>query len=614
MKMTCRLTVAILILLTGITVLNCSGKEMEAIADVAPDSVLNVLPQDTVGVIYVPTLLGLNDEINALLVELIPADPPQELLAKVLAETFGAGFETLEELEELGLDLRRDFAVFLSGVNPPMPSAAVHVKDAESVKQLIEMEAEGSSAITYNGVKYHTIGEEGAFVLIDDIMVYSGSTEVCEKVIDTQKKTMPSIAANADFQSLELDTTSGVNDIVAYFAMDAIAEDLHPILTEKAEEAKAEMRASAEAEPELNVGLGYAESLIDGGIWMLDQSKTLSMTVQLNGSDLQISPFLKFKQDSEIQTYIRQMPRELVHLKYLPQNAFLNGEMQFPKEMLINLTQGMMKLITPSDPNADTAGIQKASEVLTEALKNFYAGLGDELAFSINFSGSLMPDILYIYDVTDEKQVKAYMEKGFPEYLGASMGLTKALGAGEEFAGMYGDVSAGPPEIYNGVEIKSYLLPNINSLFGELPPGMESIAPEQWNIYYALSDDRMLYGMAANAQPVKDVLDRMAGMGAGFDQGEGYAKLTGALTLKNNMFLAISPITAVKNLVQIFAQVDPNIGMIQMFLMNIPETYSIGIAAQSRDNGVAGELFISLSDFKEIITMVVGLQQMEGMQ
>ena len=70
---------------------------------------------------------------------------------------------------------------------------------------------------------------------------------------------------------------------------------------------------------------------------MLDQSKTLSLTVQLNGTDLQVSPFLKFKPDSEIQTYISQMPRELTHLKYLPQNAFLNGEMQFQKEMFIEL-------------------------------------------------------------------------------------------------------------------------------------------------------------------------------------------------------------------------------------------------------------------------------------
>jgi hypothetical protein len=449
---------------------------------------------------------------------------------------------------------------------------------------------------------------------MDDVMVYSGSVATCEKAIDTRKETMPSIVENADFQSLRLDTTSGVNDLIAYFAMDEIVETLRPTLTEKAEETKAEMKASAETDPELNVGLGYAQSLIDSGIWMLDQSKTLSLTVQLNGSDLQISPFLKFKQDSEIQTYIRQMPSELTHLKYLPQTAFLNGEMQFQKEMLINLTQTMMKLLIPSAPDAGTEGIEKASEALTEALTNFYAGLGDEFAFSANFSGSMMPDVLYIYNVTDEEQIKAYMEKGLIAQLEASMKLAEAMGANQEFSDMYTDVSAGPPEIYNGVEIKNYVLPNITALFGELPPGMESVAPEQWNIYYAINGGKMLYAMAGNAQPVKNALDRMAGMGAGFDQGAGYAKLTGALTLKNNMFFALSPITAVKSLAQIFAQVYPDVGMAQMFLANIPETYSIGIASQNRDNGVAGELFISIGDFKDIIIMLISLQQMEGMQ
>ena len=308
------------------------------------------------------------------------------------------------------------------------------------------------------------------------------------------------------------------------------------------------------------------------------------------------------------------MPSELAHLKYLPQTAFLNGEMQFQKEMLIDLTQTMMKLFIPAVPDADTERIEKASKSLTEVLTNFYAGLGDEFAFSANFSGSLMPDLLYIYDVADEKQVKAYMEKDFIGYLGASMKLVEAMSADQELANIYSDVSAGPSEIYNGVEIKSYILPNISTLFAELPPGMEVAAPKQWNIYYAINGGKMLYAMAGNAQPVKNTIDRMAGMGAGFDQGAGYAKLTGALTLKNNMFFALSPITAVKSLVQIFAQADPNVGMAQMFLANIPETYSIGIASQNRDNGVAGELFISIGDFKDIIIMLISLQQMEGMQ
>ena len=614
MKVPCRLTAVTLILLTSIMMLSYSGKGIMAAPDVSPDSVLNVIPQDTVGVIYIPSLLGLNDEINALLAELIPEDPPQELPAQILAETFGAGFETLEELEELGLDMRRNFAVFLSDVNPVLYSAAVHVKDAASVKQLVEMEAEGSSSFTHNGVTYYTTGEEGAFVLMDDVMIYSGSAEVCKKVIDTQKKVMPSIVSTTDFQSLELDTTSGVNDVIAYFAIDVIADALRPTLTEKAEGLKEEMEASAAADPELRVGLGQAQGLIDGGLWMLDQSKTLSLTVQLNGTDLQMSPFLKFKPDSEIQTYINQMPRELTHLEHLPQTAFLNGEMQFQKEMFIELTQTMMQLFIPSTSNADTAKIEEASEVLTEATKNFYAGLGDVIAFSINFGSSLMPDILYIYDVTDAAQVKATMEKDFTGYLGATVGLMQALGTTQELASIYSDVSAGPPEIYNGVEIKSYILPNINALFAELSPGMEVVAPEQWNIYYVIDSGKMLYAMAGNAQIIKSALDRMVGMEPGFDEGAGYAKLTGALTLNNNMFFALSPITAIKNLVQIFAQVDPNIGMVQMFLVNIPETYSIGIASQNRDHGVAGELFISLGDFKEIIVMLIGLQQMGGMQ
>ncbi len=614
MKRFCRLTVITLILLTGIVVWSASGEEMGAIPDVPPDSILNVIPQDTVGVIYIPSLLGFNDEINTLLAEMIPSDPPQELLAKMLADTFGAGFETLSELEELGLDLRRDFAIFLSSVNPPMPSAAVHVKDAESVKQLIAMEAEGSNSITHNGVTYYTTGEEGAFVLMDDVMVYSGSAAVCEKAIDTQKKTTPSIAANTDFQSLKLDTTSGANDLIAYFAMDTIADGLRPALIEKAAEVKAGMEADAEADPELNAGLGYAQSLIDSGIWLLDQAKTLSLTVQLNGSDLQISPFLKFKQDSDIQTYIAEMPTELTSLKYLPQTAFLNGEMQFQKETLINLSQTMMKLFIPSNPNADTEEIEKAYKALTEAMTSFYAGLGDEFAFSVNFSGSIMPDILYLYTVTNEEQVKAYMEKDLIAQFESSMKLAGAMGANQGLAEMYADVSPGPPEIHNGVEIKNYTLPNITALFAELPAEMDSLAPQQWNLYYAISGDKLIHGMAANAQPVKDAIDRIAGMGTGFDQGEGYAKLAGAFSLKNNLFFALSPITAVKSFVQAFAQADPNIGMIQMFLVNIPETYSIGIAGRNRDNGVAGELFISLGDFKEIITMLVGLQQMGEMQ
>ena len=80
------------------------------------------------------------------------------------------------------------------------------------------------------------------------------------------------------------------------------------------------------------------------------------------------------------------------------------------------------------------------------------------------------------------------------------------------------------------------------------------------------------------------------------------------------MFFAISPITAVKSVVQLAAQADPNIGMVQMLLANIPEAYSIGIAGQNRDGGVEAKIFASLGDFKDVINMVVGMLQMREMQ
>ena len=60
-----------------------------------------------------------------------------------------------------------------------------------------------------------------------------------------------------------------------------------------------EMEASV-PEPQ---GLEMVSKMMDFGIQLLDQAETLSLTLELNGTDLQISPFLKFKEGSEAQTF-----------------------------------------------------------------------------------------------------------------------------------------------------------------------------------------------------------------------------------------------------------------------------------------------------------------------
>ncbi|MBI1928287.1 hypothetical protein HYR99_29090 [Candidatus Poribacteria bacterium] len=569
------------------------------------DSVLSVIPQDAVGVIYVQSLLGLNHEINTLLAEMVPSDPPQEVIAKALANAFGAGFESLEELEELGFDLNKNFAIFLAGTNPPIPSAAVHITDPEPVKQLIEAQSQVGSSVAYNEMTYYTTGEGRAFVLLDDVLVYSGTGKICENAIDAYKRAMPSIRANIDYASLKLDTTSGDNDLVAYFAMEPIVEAIRPALLKKSEEMKSGMQAQVETNPQLASGLGLSQKVIDGGIRLLEQAKTLSLTFQLNGSDLQISPFLKFKSDSEIQERIRTAPMELTQLKYLPQTAFLNGDMRFQKEDFIRFTRGMLKLFTPADANADKEQVEKAFQEYTQVITSFCESLGDTMSVSVNFSDSLMPDVLYIYDAPDEGKIKSYMN-GYLTYLESVQSVYEAMGAAK--FNIFDKASAGAIETYNGVEIKSYTLPNVKAAFTQLPPQAEGLAPKQWNIYYAIKGGKLLYSMSANAQSIKAALERMAGTGIGFDKGAGYDKLTHALTLTNNMLIGISPLTAVKNIVQLVAQTNPDVGMVMMLLGSIPEAYSIGIASQNRDGGVEGKLFISLGDFKDLINMAASMQ------
>jgi hypothetical protein len=168
------------------------------------------------------------------------------------------------------------------------------------------------------------------------------------------------------------------------------------------------------------------------------------------------------------------------------------------------------------------------------------------------------------------------------------------------------------------VEIKHYSLPNIPSLFAQTSPemeGLEGLVPKELNIYYAITNGKLIYAMSADAQPVRDALDRIAGIGIGFDNAAGYDKITGALTLKNNLLLAISPITAIKRTVELAAQIEPSAGMVMMFLGNMPETYSIGISGQGRAGGVEANLFISLVDFKVLVDMLTTFESsMQGMQ
>ena len=598
----------LLIYIVAILSSGCGAKEPQPHVSVHPDSVLNVIPGDVNGLIYIRNPLALNEEINALFAELMQGDPPQEIIAGMLADTFDAGFESLEELEELGLDLGRDFCVFFAGTKPLVPCAAVHVKDPEAIRLVIDAESDVGNTVEYNGVAYNTTEEGGAFVILGDFLVYSGIPTVCEKAIDTHKKALPSIGMNADYASLKLDPSLEQNDIIVYFPMAPIVE----MLTEAANNMKSGMDALAASVPD-PAGLAIASNMMDFGIQFIDQATTLSLIVELNGTDLQISPFLKFKEGSDAQTYFRTAPAELTHLDYLPQSAAVNVLMQFQQETWIDLTVDIMKMLVPSDPNADNQGIEETTQEFLDVLSDFYEHIGEQASGSFNYSGSLMPDMVFINDIVNEKQMTTYMKEDYLTYIAAAASLYKSMGA-KDAANMYAGASAGPSEVYNDVEIMSITLPNISAGFAEMPPDMAALIPEKWDIYYAINDGKLLTSLAATTQPIKDALDRIAGIGNSAENDMGHGKVIDTLTLKNNWMCTISLITLVKEMFQVFAQSDPQAGpFLQMLFQNTPESHSIGIAGQNRDGGVQVNIVIALAELKDLINIGTAMQQMMQM-
>jgi hypothetical protein len=602
----------ILICITAILLSGCGTKQTAATPEppvfVDPDSVLSVIPSDVNGLIYIRNPLALNEEINALLAELVQGEPPQEVVAKMLADTFGAGFESLEELEELGLDLGKDFCVFFAGTKPLIPCAAVHVKDPEAIKQVIDAESDVGNTVEYNGMTYNTTEGGGAFVILGDFMVYSGISAVCEKAIDTHKKSLPSIGMNPDYASLKLDPSLERNDILAYFPMAPIVE----MLTEAANGMKGEFEELEASVPD-PAGLTMVSKMMDWGIQFLDQATTLSLTVELNGTDLQISPFLKFKEGSDAQTLFGSAPSELTHLDHLPRTAFANSMMQFQKETWIDLTVDFMKMLAPSDPNADNEAVQQATQDFLDSVADFYVLLGEETSGSVDFSGSLIPNIVTIYDIVDEKQMTRYMREDYLGQLTATMSMYKAMGA-KDLANVYAGASAGPSEVYNEVDIMSYTLPNISAAFTELPAEMATLIPKEWDFYYAIDDGKLLIAMAGSAQPLKDTLDCIAGVGITVDGDMGHGKVIDTLTLKNNWILTMSPIALVDGVLGATAQSMPEAGIFRMMFQNSPKVHSIGIAGRNRDGGVQAKIFVALADLKDLINVGTTMQQMMQMQ
>ena len=578
--------------------------------EVPNGSVLHLIPQQAIGLVYCPSLLELDYRINSLVTDLIPTDENPEILAKILASSFGAGFESLAELEEIGLDLNQDFAIFMTSLTPPDRSATVHLTDPEAMKQVIDAESEGSAPIEYNGVTYwNASGGDGSFAILDNTLVFSQSPEVCESVIDTYKGTKPSVTSNPGYSSFLTDIMEGDAQLAVHFDLESIA----PVLSTELNKESGSMRDQLESDPATMAAAPFFEGIFKTTLDVLEQLKSLSATLEVKGTDIQLAPSLKFKNDSEIQQSLeKMMPDELTVLNDLPNLAFMNGAFQGDQQLLLDMNMLWLKMFSADSPEKE-----ERLDALTQQMASFYESLTDEWGFTVNFGDSLIPDYLIVYGLKDKQQAETYMEDVFLEQLRNSMQIVREMAGDMPQFNMYDGAHAGTPTMHNDTEIKSFVFPNFGAVFGEMPPEVAAMLPQEWHWYYAFYEDQLFFAIGGS-DLIKAALDRKSGMGDSLSENPSYQKLTGALGTDNNLLLALSPMTMVKSLMPIFAKAAPNAGAaMQMFagmFMNAPETYSIGFSAKVQEDRIGTKLLLTLGDFKQVIQMFMMMQGMEQMQ
>ena len=578
-------------------------------------SVLHLIPEQTAGIIYSPSLDELDNRVNMLAMDLMPTAENPEIIAKILANTFGAGFESLSELEEIGLDLNQDFAIFMASLNPPDLSATVHLTNPAAMKQVIDAESEGTAPMEYNGVTYwNAAGGGGSFAIIDNILVFSQSAEVCESVIDTYKKTKPAITTNPDYRVFLADVAEGTAQLAVHFNLESISPMLSATLKGESEA----MKDSLESDPAAMAAAPFFESIFVGVIDLLEQLKSLSATLEVKGTDVKLSPFLNFKNNSGIQNALKEMaPDGLTLLGELPSPAFMNGAFQGKPELMIEMNLFWLKLLS-RDSNPEQAELLAS---LTKQMEDFYGALAEEWSFSANFRDSILPDYLIVYGLKDEQQAKTYMEESLIKQLQDSMKVAQnMMGDVVPNLDMYQDAHHGESTMHNGVEIKSYVFPNFSAAFGEIPSQAAGLMPSEWHWYYAFTDGYLLMAIGSE-ELMKTTLDNRTGVGTalGFSAEPSYEKLVTTLGLESNLFFAISPMTMVKSLLPIIAQsADPNgaaaLQMMSGMFMNLPENYSIGFSAKVQNDGIGAKLLLTLGDFRQLIQTFAMMQGMGQMQ
>ncbi len=553
---------------------------------VSNDSVLRFIPKKTLGLIYCPNLLELDNKISTLVAALSSQAGTSKILAQILANTLDADFESLADFEAIGLDLDQDFAIFFTNMKPLRLDVAVHLTDTQAMQQMIETEVGENTETEYKGVTYWNANGDGKnFTILDDTLIISQQRETCENVIDTHNGTLQAITENPNFETFLADILESPDQLSVCFDIEGITASLKGPIEEEWQSMIDNLRDN----DQLSVVIGASlKNILGEQMAFVAQLQSINAKLQIEGTDIQITPSMEFKKDSEFGNVLQEVSDELTHLGDLPDRAALNAAFQGSSKLLAEISTSWLDF-TPQDLRRK----QEKGERLLEQVKAFYESLADRWSISTNYGDGTLPNHLFIYELKDEQRAKTDIDEMFLEKLN------------------FKDAYAGPSTIHNGVEIKSYIFPNLKEAFQKTALrtfdeilGIDMI-PAEWHWYYAFTDGQLLFSTGTNPQLLQTALDRKTGNREKFSNHPSYQGLIEKLGTDNNILLAVSPTIAFKSMLPVMEQTELGSSMIiptsaDMFT-NLPENYSIGFSAKARESGIDAKLLLTLGDFKSLI-------------
>ncbi len=568
---------------TDLATNDLSHKSESIPVPVSKNSVLHLIPEQTLGLIYCPNLLELDNSINTLKTELLSEAQASDVSVEILSNIFGSQFEDLIALEEI-FNVSRDFAIVLPSLKPLQFAVLAHLRDPETIKQIIEKVTTEDERTAYKDVTYWNDSEDGEIIaILDDILIFTKQRAVCENVIDIYKRTMKAITKNPDYVSFLTDILEDDDQLAVYFDVETAIATLDKPLEEELQVVIDKLEDADEDDDDIAPLL---EGISEAGIPFIKQVRSASVRLEMEGTDIQIKPFLKFKNGSEFLEVFEEGSNELGFLGELPDRTLINGAFQGSPQFLTEISTSWFRFF----PKSDAAG-QAQREELLEQVKHFYKSLADRWSFSLNFGDTLLPQYLFIYELKDEESAKTYMDETILEKL--------------NYTGAYPSQSI----MHNRVEIKSYIFPNFTV---DLPAEFaeaNDLMPTEWHWYYAFTEGQLLFTMGTSPELIIMALDRKAGIGDRFSEHLSYQPLVETLGTDNNVLLAFSPIASLKSILQLGGETVPSLQLFLGLITSLPENYSLGFAAKAKNNGIDANLLLNLGDFKQIAEMFGMMEQ-----